>query len=245
MSDPTPEASTSTATTKAAPSTWALIKWPAIVTLAVTIVRLVGELEGWPSKYFSSEGGGAGAVVGIVWLAPIFGIWYARRLVRAGERPASRGRAILWPLVALLLMVGASAAIIAKLPDQGVPFIFSIQAAFLLCAAIAWRGWPKLARVNFAYGLAARIPVALVMLVAMAANWGTHYEKGVKNLPELPLLEKWLLIGVLPQLDGWICFTIISGGLMGGLSLLLGPKEAPASVATSTPASQASAPQAQ
>jgi hypothetical protein len=235
MSDPTPQTSSPMAT----PSTWALIKWPALVTLVVTIVRLVGELEGWSPKYFNSDSGGPGAIIGIVWLAPLFGIWYARRLAHAGERPVSRGRAILWPLVALLLMVGASAGIIAKLPEQGVPFIVSIQASFLVCAAIAWRGWPKLARVNFSYGLLARIPVALVMLIALYANWGTHYEKGVKNLPELPLLQKWLLIGVLPQLDGWICFTIIAGGLTGGLSLLLGPKEAAASVEASTPAPQA------
>ncbi len=53
-----------------------LIKIPALITLAVTLLRLVGELLDWPSLFFNAEAGGGFAIVGIVWLAPIFGVCF-------------------------------------------------------------------------------------------------------------------------------------------------------------------------
>ena len=54
-------------------STKHLIFVPAILSLAVTLLRLVGELEHWSKTLFNPEVGGLGALVGITWLAPIFG----------------------------------------------------------------------------------------------------------------------------------------------------------------------------
>ena len=79
-----------------------LILVPAVITLAVTLLRLVGELQHWSPRLFSREAGGAGALVGIVWLVPIFGIYFAIRLNQAGQGPASRGRAIGFAVAALL-----------------------------------------------------------------------------------------------------------------------------------------------
>jgi hypothetical protein len=45
-------------------STWQLIFVPAIISLGVTLFRLVGELAHWSPKYFDTEVGGGGAVVG-------------------------------------------------------------------------------------------------------------------------------------------------------------------------------------
>ena len=67
-----------------------------------------------------------------------------------------------------------------------------------------------------AYGLAARIPVVLVMLAAILGNWGTHYD--VPPSPEFPAmapLAKWFAIGVLPQMSVWIWFTVAVGSLVG------------------------------
>ena len=50
-----------------------LILVPAVITLAVTLLRLVGELQGWSPALFNREGGGRGALVGIVWLIPVLG----------------------------------------------------------------------------------------------------------------------------------------------------------------------------
>jgi len=82
-----------------------LIVVPAVITLAVTLLRLVGELRHWSPTLFSREAGGAGALVGIVWLVPIFGIYFAIRLNKAGQGPASRGRAIGFAVAALLAEV--------------------------------------------------------------------------------------------------------------------------------------------
>src|SRR5215472_9880861 len=61
-------------------STKRLILVPAIVSLAVTLLRLVGELEHWSKTYFNTGVGGGGAIIVITWLAPIFGIYFAIRL---------------------------------------------------------------------------------------------------------------------------------------------------------------------
>ena len=67
---------------------------PAVVTLAVTLLRLVGELQGWSPRFFSKEAGGGGALVGIAWLVPVFGAWFGWRLARSGERAGGLGRAL-------------------------------------------------------------------------------------------------------------------------------------------------------
>ena len=73
-------------------STRRLILAPAMITLAVTLLRLVGELNHWSPALFNREAGGGGALIGIVWLVPIFGVYFALRLLRAGRaRPAEAG----------------------------------------------------------------------------------------------------------------------------------------------------------
>ena len=197
-----------------------LIVVPAVITFAVTLLRLVGELQHWSPKFFSCEAGGAGVIVGIVWLVPIFGIYFAIRLNQAGHGPTSRGRAIGFALAALAVGIAVSFTIF----KLSLPIVGTIVLANLACFLslwIAYRGWPELGKVEVIYGLAARIPVAIVMLVAMAANWGTHYELGPPGFPEMSLVSKWFLIGLMPQLSLWIAFTVIVGSLFGSLALLL------------------------
>jgi hypothetical protein len=42
-----------------------LILWPALIALAITLLRLAGELQGWSSVLFNPAAGGGGALVGI------------------------------------------------------------------------------------------------------------------------------------------------------------------------------------
>jgi hypothetical protein len=154
-----------------------LILVPALITLAVTVLRLVGELMRWSPTFFSREAGGAGAIVGIVWLVPVFGVYFARKLLAAGLGPAGAGRALGQAFLGLLFVPAAIfAAQAMKLPFLAVLPLLAV--ASLAAAFVAFRGWPALGRVLGAYALAARIPVAALMLVAMMANWGTHYEAG-------------------------------------------------------------------
>jgi hypothetical protein len=195
-----------------------LILWPSIITLAITVLRLVGELQHWSPRFFNPEAGGGGALVGISWLPLIFGVYFAIKLVGAGE-PPSASRAILVPVLGIVLVVAGAAAstVISKTPTAGTIIIINIVA---LVALIVQRyGWPALFKTLLAYAFAARIPVALIMLVAIYKNWGTHYD--VAPTPEFPAMHwfmKWLLIGALPQFLIWIEFTVIVGGLVGGIT---------------------------
>ena len=66
-------------------STWALVRTPVLITLAVTALRLLGALGGLPDFLVNREAGGTGAIIGIVWLAPIFAFWFGRQLARSGN----------------------------------------------------------------------------------------------------------------------------------------------------------------
>jgi len=206
-----------------------LILWPALITLAVTLLRLVGELQMWSPRLFSREAGGAGALVGIVWLVPIFGVYFAWKLAKAGLAPGA-GRVIGFSVLALGLAALTIFVTTKTIANQRAQFgVFLV--ASLVAAWIAYRGWPALGRTLLAYGLAARIPVALVMLVAIFANWGTHYDVVPPNFPEMAPLAKWLMIGLVPQLFMWIPFTIYAGMLCGGLALLAVGRRREAAVA--------------
>lgn len=200
-----------------------LILVPAILTLAVTLLRLTGELQQWSSALFNRSAGGGGAIVGIVWLVPIFGIYFALRLAREGDRPGKLLRALALVLLALAVMpVVGMAATAADLDPTGTPLLLLFAAAAVVTVVVALRAWPELGRVLVAYGVAARVPVAIVMLIAILASWGTHYDVPPSpDFPEMAPLAKWFLIGLLPQLTIWIAFTVVIGMLFGIVAVAL------------------------
>ncbi len=197
-----------------------LILVPALISLGITLLRLTGELNRWSPVLFNREPGGPGALIGIVWLVPIFGVYFAVRLSKAGRGPNSHGRAIGYAIAGVALFVVLN-TVVSVLSSSIVARIVLINLASALSALVVYRGWPELGRAEIAYGLAARIPVALVMLVAMAAGWGTHYEFGPPGFPPMSLVSKWLAIGLMPQLVFWTGFTVIVGSLFGSLTLVL------------------------
>lgn len=218
-----------------------LVFWPAVVTLAVTLLRLTGELLHWSPTLFNPAAGGGGALVGISWLPPVFGILFAIQLARAGHGPQSGGRAI----GMAVLGVAATAALVAGAGALGLiqEGQFSMMALVLLTtaiavgAAVAWWGWPALGRTLLVYAFAARVPVALLMLVAILGNWGTHYDVAPPGFPEMSAFSKWLLIGALPQLTTWIAFTVIAGLVFGSIAGALASRRvAPPRQATAAPA---------
>jgi hypothetical protein len=76
--------------------------------------------------------------------------------------------------------------------------------------------------------VAARVPVALVMLAAMVGNWGTHYDVAPPEFPAMGVMAKFLLIGLVPQFTIWIAYTLILGMLFGGLALAVARARGPA-----------------
>jgi hypothetical protein len=166
-----------------------LILVPAVITLAVTLLRLVGELQGWSHSLFNrGEEAWSPALVGIWLLVPVFGAWFGWKLTRAGSGPRSLGRALGLTLASLAVLplfafLAPKAGVVPeRMWRPNVPLtesltILSVFVAFAIVGlAIGILAWPALGRTLLAYGLAARIPVALLMLVAMLGNWGTHYD---------------------------------------------------------------------
>ena len=199
-----------------------LVFWPAVITLAITLLRLVGELLNWSPALFNRAAGGGGALVGISWLPPVFGMLFAIQLVRMGHGPISGGRAVGRALLGVVATVAIIAVAIAlKLVGDGqfsLGGLLIFTGAIAVGAAVAWSGWPDLGRTLLVYAFAARIPVAIVMLIAMIANWGTHYDVAPPGFPEMGVFTRWLFIGALPQFTTWIAVTVLLGALFGSIA---------------------------
>jgi hypothetical protein len=205
---------------------------PALVTLAVTLLRLVGELQRWAPKLFNRDAGGGGALVGIVWLIPVFSVYFALKLFAAGEGPVSVGKALGWAALAFALNSALGFGSFRLFPSPVVQLGVFVLTSWL-AIFVARPGWPALWRVLLAYGFAARLPVLVVMFLAIFGGWDTHYAKA---RPDFPAMGPWGLFfwtALVPQLSIWIYLTVVGGLLFGGLAmairrLVIRPAAAPA-----------------
>ena len=199
-----------------------LVFWPAVITLGITLLRLVGEFQNWSPRFFSRAPGGGGALVGISWLPPVFAILVAVQLVRLGLGPVSGGRAIGRALLGLAVTAAIVFGLISTgIVKQGVASLtalFAMTFAIAAGAAVAWSGWPELGKTLLVYAYAARIPVVIVMLLAFAGEWGTHYDGLPPGVPEMGLMQKWVVFGVLPQMLTWIAIAVLTGGVVGAIT---------------------------
>lgn len=209
------------------PSIGNLILVPAIITLAVTILRLVGELQHWSSVFFNSSAGGGGAIVGISWLPIIFGPYFALKLAGVGDRPAGAGKAIGMGVAGFVVLV-LGAVLAGWAATRPSPILILALGGFLIMLAagfVALSGWPSLGKVLFAYAFAARIPVLIVMFIAMSANggqgWGTHYDVVDPHYASLGFTQKFLLFAFAPQMTLWIGFTVVACMLLGSIAVAI------------------------
>jgi hypothetical protein len=194
-----------------------LILIPSVITLAITLMRLLGELQNWPTSLFNPAAGGGGAIIGISWLPPILGIYFARKLLKAGETPSSAGKVFLGVLLGIALMV--LGGFVGFAPQLQFPGKIFLGLLLMVAAGIApFFAWRKLFTVLLAYGFAARIPVAILMFFAIKGNWGTHYDVAPPGFVETDWFSKYLQIGLIPQIFLWIPFTILTGALTAGIT---------------------------
>jgi hypothetical protein len=211
-----------------------LILVPSLITLAVTILRLAGELQQWSPILFGRAAGGGGALIGISWLPLIFGPYFAVKLTKADQAPASAGRAFGFTGLGLILFV--IAGFVGFGPQFSFPGRMAVGYVLMAAAAgVSVVSWPVLGKTLLAYGYAARIPVVVIMYFAIAGNWGTHYDA----LPPeysgpAELLGKYALIGVLPQLVFWITYTVIVGALLGIIAATVTRRKKPPILAPPT-----------
>jgi hypothetical protein len=197
-----------------------LILIPSVITLAVTLLRLVGELQNWSPALFGKAAGGGGSLVGISWLIPVFGFYFGWRLARLGHAAPSAGKVVGFSFLAIAAVFALGFVINWMKPSFIVALLLfcvaSVAGVFLLLPT-----WPAFSRTALAYALAARIPVAIVMLVAIFANWGTHYDVAPPDAPQVDAmapLVKWFWIGLLPQMTIWIFTTVVGGAVFAAIA---------------------------
>jgi len=191
-----------------------LILVPSLITLAVTILRLVGELQQWSPIFFNRAAGGGGAIVGISWLPFLFGPYFALKLSGAGDKPKVTWKALV--LVLLGAALGVGGGMLAYAPPITVTKMFLGHLLIVGGVVLPFLAWCALARTLLAYGYAARIPVAIVMFLAIRFGWDTHYSAFPPEFHgPMDFWTRYTLTGLLPQLIAWIWFTVMVGALLG------------------------------
>lgn len=212
-----------------------LVLVPALLSLVVTIVRLVGELEGWAPVLFNSEGPGPKqqqGLFGITLLIPLFGFWFGFKLRRDTGGPANLTSALLQYVIGAGVLVGGFLAastlgwIVMPTEEQpgevvGMGIVLGLLAAAFLVTLTAW---PRLSSTLLVYALLARLPVVAITFVAVAKNWGTHYEKLPPNFRLPEGMDKAMFLSM-PQLVFWPVVTMLVGGLCGALGAALAGKK--------------------
>ena len=208
-----------------------LILVPAVITLAITLLRLAGELSHWSHLLFNSAAGGGMAIIGISWLPFVFGPYFGVKLVRAGHGPSGAWKTFgLTVLGIVILIVGGVIGFgpQVKFPGREILGILLM----VLGPALVIFGWPALFKVLVAYGYAARIPVVILMFFALRGHWGTHYDAVPPNyVGSGSFFREYLMLAVLPQMVIWIAFTVLVGALVGSLVCALAFRSKTASVA--------------
>src|SRR5262249_27728108 len=96
--------------------------------------------------------------------------------------------------------------------------LIAVWGIMAVAALLQWPTWPRLFRTLLAYGLASRVPVAVIMFLAMRGNWGTHYDYvGMPPPFQMPFWPRYLWLGFFPQVVFWVGFTVLNGSLAGSL----------------------------
>src|SRR5436309_13471782 len=194
-----------------------LVLIPALITLGVTVLRLVGELNHWNPSLFNRAAGGGGALIGISWLALVFAVYFSVRLQNEGFGPERAGPAIGYTLLAVAVMIAGIFVFFFGVHKGMKPIIW---VGLAIMAASLWvmrRAWPAYWKAMIAYALWARVPVIVVMFLAIQGNWGTHYDVAPPSgdIWGTNWFLKWFEIGFIPQLFLWIPYTVVLCGLLG------------------------------
>jgi hypothetical protein len=196
-----------------APPTAQLIAVPAFISIGVTALRLVGELLHWPKPWVNNDVCGK-AILGVVWLVPIFGIYFAVKLIRARNAPERLDRAMVLAISALVLKLGGTLV----MESRGMGYASRLSINFivtligLVLSAVAW---PILAKALLAYGYASRIPVAIVQFLAMHGHWGTHYDALDPGFPPIGFWPTFLRVSFVPNVFFMEAYTVVVGALVG------------------------------
>jgi hypothetical protein len=187
-----------------------------LITLAITVLRVVGEVNQWAPLLFARSAGGGAGLVGIGWLIPAVGFWFGRTLARRGHEVGDRARALRRCGLGLLGVAVTLALGRFVLPVTVGTFAF-VLVALAACSPAAFAAWPALARVLLVYALLARLPTVLVTILAVANDWGTHYERLAPGSAPMSDGARTLVLCA-AQFGIWIPLTLLLGSLAGTLA---------------------------
>lgn len=217
-----------------APGTLSLVFVPALLTLAISVVRLCGEIFDWNRTLFGQpEAGGGAALLGISWLIFVFGLWFGLRLQRAGVGPAARGKALVLSLVAVGIVLGGMPALQAAgvmwFPDaehpgepRGLGWMLGLMATGCVVSAVAWG---RAAMTLLVYGVLARLPVVLITWIALGQpGWNTHYTKIPPFFTNIAEADRAGFL-IMPQVTFWPGLTVLLGTAMACLGAFLGGRK--------------------
>lgn len=187
---------------------------PSLVAIGVTLARLIGELRHWPKPLVNPDVCGK-AILGIIWLVPIFGIYFAMKLWRS-RQPSRLSGAIALAVAGLLLKLLGTYFMERKgpyLPRMSLNF-----AATLAGLLLQFLAWPELSKTLLAYGYLSRVPLAIVQFLAMRGSWGTHYDALDPDFPKIGFWSTYLRVAFVPNIFFMEAYTVIVGVLVGCLA---------------------------
>lgn len=198
-----------------------MVLGPTLFTLGITLLRLAGELRGWPGPWFDKTSG----VVGITWfLPPIFGFYFAWKLCREGQRIDRVNRAFTLALLGVVLNQVVEATVFEYAHISIYSMLVILWTVAIFSAYLQYLAWPALFKVLTAYAFGARIPVVVVMFFALRGHWGTHYDR-----PSGPfILGFWptfLWFGFFEELIYWVSFTVVVGSLAGSVAAAMAKRK--------------------
>lgn len=190
-----------------------LVLGPAFVALAVTLLRLTGELVGWPRPLVNRDVCGK-AILGVVWLVPIFGVYFAGKLRPLGFLPSRLGRSFAYAAAGLALKLAGTVLIETPGIEYATRLIgnLSLTTAGL---ALSWLAWPQLFKLLLAYAYASRLPVTVVQFLAMRGHWGTHYDALDPGLPPIGFWPIFIRTSLVPNIFFMEAYTVVVGLLFG------------------------------
>ncbi len=183
----------------------------AAISLLVTVVRLVGELQGWDAFWFSSEPGSFLNPFGIVWLVPVFGFLFGRRVAQATGRPPFVASFFV-PMFGFVVLLAGVGYIARELsPESMRAAMDHVVWGAPVLSLLALFAWPRVFAVNLLYALLARAPVVVVQYLDVHNGWQTHYGRVHPKLARLSADERlWSL--TVAQGSLWIPFTLLLAG---------------------------------
>lgn len=192
-----------------------MILMPSILALCVTLLRLYGELHRWPRPIVNSEVCGK-AILGVTWLVPIFGIYFAEKLHRQNQAPARLGRVLVFAGAGLALKYAGT----ALMETPSISYAARLPADFAVTTlglVLPFFAWSRLCKVLLAYGYASRIPVAVVQFFAMRGHWGTHYDALDPGFPAIGFWPTLIRVSLVGNLYFSEVYTVVVGALFGAL----------------------------